>query len=117
MRERQKLDGKNICTPVNASLALRFLDMYLNREETLGVHGLKTPSNNPDVDIQPGMTGKDLGASVINMHNMKKSILIKGDETKMDISTKNVKIVGYGRELRFTRQFPPRFCVGFYWRV
>ena len=46
-----------------------------------------------------------------------KSILIKGDETKMDISTKNVKIVGYGRELRFTRQFPPRFCVGFYWRV
>ncbi len=42
-----------------------------------------------------------------NTYPSGKSILIKGDETKMDISTKNVKIVGYGRGLRFTTQFFP----------
>ncbi|HIH59791.1 MAG TPA: hypothetical protein HA269_06110 [Ferroplasma sp.] len=36
-----------------------------------------------------------------------KSILIKGGEKKMEISTKKVKIVGYGRELMFIRQFLP----------
>ncbi|EQB74375.1 MAG: hypothetical protein AMDU4_FER2C00014G0014 [Ferroplasma sp. Type II] len=36
-----------------------------------------------------------------------KSILIKGGEKKMNISTKKVKIVGYGRELMFIRQFLP----------
>lgn len=34
-----------------------------------------------------------------------KSILIKGGEKKMNISTKKVKIVRYARELGFTTQF------------
>jgi hypothetical protein len=34
------------------------------------VHGLKTPSNNPDVDLQSGMTGQDLRVPVINMRDM-----------------------------------------------
>ncbi len=42
-----------------------------------------------------------------------KSIVIKGEEKKMDISTKRVKLVKYGKGLRFTAQFlPPLKKVG-----
>ena len=34
-----------------------------------------------------------------------KSIIIKGGEKKMDISIKKVKLVKYGKGLRFTTQF------------
>ena len=39
-----------------------------------------------------------------NTYTPGKSIVIKGGEKKMDISTKKVKIVKYGKGLRFTTQ-------------
>ena len=69
MKERQKLDRRNTYTPTDAPQVRGNCDHALNREETLSVHGLKTPSNNPDVDLQSGMTGQDLRVPVINMRN------------------------------------------------
>ncbi len=43
--------------------------------------------------------------SVVGVHNYGKSIVIKGGEKKMDINTKKVKLVKYGKGLRFTAQF------------
>ncbi|MCL4312101.1 MAG: hypothetical protein M1462_06720 [Candidatus Thermoplasmatota archaeon] len=45
-------------------------------------------------------------------HTHGKLILIKGGEKKMDISTKKVRIVRYGRELRITTQFLPTLLHG-----
>ena len=51
--------------------------------------------------------------SVVGVHNYGKSIVIKGREKKMDINTKKVKLVKYGKGLRFTAQFlPPLKKVG-----
>ena len=69
MKERQKLDRRDTYTPTDAPQVRGNCDHALNREGTLSVHGLKTPSNNPDVDIQSGMTGQDLRVPVINMRN------------------------------------------------
>jgi hypothetical protein len=41
-----------------------------------------------------------------------KSIVIKGGEKNMDISTMKVKIVQYSNGLRFTAQFLPTFLPG-----
>ena len=58
------------------------------------------------------MTGLDLRVPVINMRNEPlitcvKSTIEKGEEKKLDINTKKVKLVKYGKGLRFTAQFPP----------
>ncbi|MHB1811657.1 MAG: RNA-guided endonuclease IscB [Thermoplasmataceae archaeon] len=51
--------------------------------------------------------------SVVGVHNYGKSIVIKGREKKMDINTKKVKLVKYGKGLKFTAQFlPPLKKVG-----
>ncbi len=39
------------------------------------------------------------------VHNYGKSIVIKGGEKNMDISANKVKLVSYGKGLRFTAQF------------
>ena len=39
------------------------------------------------------------------VHNYGKSIVIKGGEKNMDISANKVKLVSYGKGLRFTPQF------------
>ena len=70
MKEKQKLDRRDTYTPTDAPQVCDNCDHPLNREETLSVHGLKTPSNNPCVNLQSGMTGWNLGNSSINMHNM-----------------------------------------------
>ena len=69
MKEKQKLDWRNTYTPTDAPQVRGNCDHALNREESLSVHGLKTPSNNPDVDLQSGMAGQDLRVPVINMRN------------------------------------------------
>jgi len=46
----QKLDGRDTYTPTDAPLVRSNCDLLLNREETLSVAGLKTPSNNSEVD-------------------------------------------------------------------
>ena len=69
MREKQKLVGRDTCTPTDAPQVRSSVTLSLNREETLSEQSLKTPSNNPDVDIQPGMAGQDLRVPVINMRN------------------------------------------------
>ncbi len=47
----QTLEERNICTPANAPLVHSNCDPSLNREETLSVAGLKTSSNNSEVDL------------------------------------------------------------------
>ena len=68
MKEKQKLVGRNTCTPTDAPQVRSNCDRALNREDTLSVHGLKTPSNDPDVNL-PSMRGWDLRVPVINMRN------------------------------------------------
>ncbi|HEU64546.1 MAG TPA: paclitaxel/taxanoid biosynthesis susceptibility protein TS1 [Chlamydiae bacterium] len=46
----QKLVGRDTYTPMDTPLVRSNCDLSLNREETLSVSGLKTPSNNPEVD-------------------------------------------------------------------
>ena len=70
MKEKRKLDRKNTYTPTDTPQVRSSVDLSINREETLSVHGLKTPSNNPDVDLQSCMTGQDLRVPVINMRDM-----------------------------------------------
>ena len=67
MKEKQKLVGRDTCTPTDAPQVRSSVTLSLNREETLSEQSLKTPSNNPDVDLQSGMTGRDLRVPVINM--------------------------------------------------
>ena len=69
MREKQKLVGRNTYTPTDAPQVRSSVTLSLNREETLSEQSLKTPSNNPHVDLQSGMTGWDLKVPVINMRN------------------------------------------------
>ena len=52
----QKLVGRNTYTPTDAPQVRSNCDLPLNREETLSVSGLKTPSNNPEVDY-PSIQG------------------------------------------------------------
>ena len=49
----QQLSRRNTCAPPGASLARRNCDHASNREETLGVHDLKTLDNNPEVNLPP----------------------------------------------------------------
>ena len=76
MKEKRKLVGRNTCTPAYDSQVRSSVTLSLNREETLSEQSLKTPSNNPHVDLQSGMTGRDLRVPVINMRGQ--PIVIKG---------------------------------------
>ena len=76
VKNKQKLDRRDTYTPTGAPQACGNCDPLqngvlksLNREETLSVPDLKTPSNNPDVDIRSGMTGRGLRVPIINMYN------------------------------------------------
>ena len=52
MREKQKLVGRNTFTPTDAPQVHSSVTLSLNREETLSEQSLKTPSNNPHVDLR-----------------------------------------------------------------
>ena len=111
MKEKQKLDRRDTYTPTDAPQVRSSVTLSLNREETLSEQSLKTPSNNPDVDLQSGMTGRDLRVPVINMRGQ--PIVIKGGEKKMDVNIKKVNLVRYGKGIQFVPQFlPPLKKVG-----
>ena len=67
MKEKQKSVEREAFTPTGDSHLRRSVTLSLNREETLSEQSLKTTSNNPHVDLQSGMTGRDLRVPVINM--------------------------------------------------
>ncbi len=69
MKEKQKSVERDAFTPTGDSHLRRSVTLSLNREETLSDQSLKTPSNNPDVDLQSCMTGRDLMVSIVNMSN------------------------------------------------
>ena len=112
MKEKQKLDRRDIYTPTDAPQVRGNCDLALNREETLSVHGSKTLSNNPDVDLRSGMTGRDLRAPVINMHSYGKRAVIRNGEKKMDVSMKRARLVRYGKGLQFQSRFIPALTDG-----
>ena len=68
-KEKQKSVERDTFTPTGDSHLRRSVTLSLNREETISEQSLKTPSNNPDVDLQPCMTGRDLMVSIVNMSN------------------------------------------------
>ena len=112
MKEKQKLVGRNTCTPEYDLQVRKSVTLPLKRRETACDQSLKTPSNNPHADLQSGMTGRDLKAPVINMRNEPlitcvKSIIEKGEEKKMDTDVKNVKLVRY----RNVMQFEPKLLL------
>ena len=69
MKEKQKSVEREAFTPTGDSHLRRSVTLSLNREETLSDQSLKTPSKNPDVDLQSCMTGRDLMVSIVNMSN------------------------------------------------
>ncbi len=114
MREKQKLVRRDTYTPADAPQVRSSVTLSLNREETLSEQSLKTPSNNPHVDLQSGMTGWDLKVPVINMRNEPlitcvKSIIEKGEEKKMDT---DVKLVRYRNVMQFEPQLLPTLTHG-----
>ncbi len=109
MKEKQKLVGRNTCTPEYDPQVRKSVTLPLKRRETACDQSLKTPSNNPHADLQSGMTGRDLKAPVINMRNEPlitcvKSIIEKGEEKKMDTDVKSVKLVRYRNIMQFEPQ-------------
>ena len=67
----QQLSRRNTCAPPGASLARCNCDHASNREETLGVHDLKTLDNNPEVNPRPRGQGlQPTRVFVINMEGM-----------------------------------------------
>ena len=112
MKEKQKLVGRNTCTPAYDPQVRKSVTLPLKRRETACDQSLKTHTNNPHVDLQSGMTGRNLRVSVINMRNEPlitcvKSIIEKGEEKKMDTDVKNVKLVRY----RNVMQFEPKLLL------
>ncbi|MHA1285780.1 MAG: RNA-guided endonuclease IscB [Candidatus Thorarchaeota archaeon] len=87
----QKLVGRDTCTPTDASQVCSSVALSLNREETLGEQGLKTPSNNSDVNLQSGKTGQKLRVFVLNMRGeplmptypRKARVLLKEDKVRV----------------------------------
>ncbi len=109
MKEKQKLVGRNTCTPEYDPQVRKSVTLPLKRRETACDQSLKTPSNNPHVDLQSGMTGRDLKTPVINIRNEPlitcvKSIIEKGEEKKMDTDVKSVKLVRYRNIMQFEPQ-------------
>ena len=51
VKEKQKLDRRDTYTPVDAPQVRGNCDHALNRGRSLSLHGSRTTSNNPDVDI------------------------------------------------------------------
>ncbi len=69
MREKQKLVGRNTCTPEYDLQVRKSVTLPLKRRETACDQSLRTPSNNPHAELQSGMTGRDLMVSIVNMSN------------------------------------------------
>ena len=118
MKEKQKLDRRNIFTPTdppqvrgNCNSSHNGIMKSLNREETLSEPSLKTPSNNPDVDAQ-GNAVWTVGRKNLLVVSADIFPKKKRGEKKMDISTKKVKLVKYGKGVRFTAQFYPTLSHG-----
>ena len=117
MKEKQKLDRRNTYTPAYDPQVHKSVTLPLKRRETACDQSLKTPSNNPHVDLQSGMSGWDLRVPVINMRNEPlitcvKSIIEKGEEKKMDTDVKNVKPVRYRNVMQFDPQLLPTLTHG-----
>ena len=77
MREKQKLVGRNTCTPMDAPQVRSSVTLSLNREETLSEQSLKTPSNNPDVDL-PLTVGNNGKSDRQNLSKDRVSVFVLG---------------------------------------
>ena len=69
MKQKQKLDRRDTYTPTDAPQVRGSVILSLNRDQSLSERNLKTLSNNPDVDLRSGMTGRNLRVPVLNMRN------------------------------------------------
>ncbi|MHB8357903.1 MAG: hypothetical protein ACYDCP_00150 [Thermoplasmataceae archaeon] len=69
---------------------------------------LKDLPDTPPLTHSPAEPG--LKVPVLNMRC--EPIIKKGEEKKMDINTRKVKLVKYGKGLRFTSQFLPTLTHG-----
>ena len=87
----QKLDRRDTYTPTDAPQVRSNCGHALNRDESLSVHGLKTLSNNPDVDLlQPTGGFKTIVSAFVFVLN------IDGNS-----SIKNVRLARYGKGIQF----------------
>ncbi len=94
MKERQKLDWRNTYTPTDAPQVRGNCDHALNREETLSVHGLKTPSNNPDVDLFSPVGGHKADMPVFILNDDGKPLIpCKPAKARHLLSDKKAKVI------------------------
>ncbi|MHB1470774.1 MAG: hypothetical protein ACYCSA_01430 [Thermoplasmataceae archaeon] len=108
MRERQELVRRDTFTIAGDLHIPASVNLCLNREGTPGVQILKTFLTHPHWTHSPAEPGPKV--PVLNMRC--EPIIKKGEEKKMDINTRKVKLVKYGKGLRFTSQFLPTLTHG-----
>ena len=94
MKERQKLDRRDTYTPADAPQVRGNCDHALNREETLSVHGLKTPSNNPHVDLLSPVGGHKADMPVFILNDDGKPLIpCKPAKARHLLSDKKAKVI------------------------
>ena len=99
MKQKQKLDRRDTCTPMDAPQVRGSVILSLNRDHSLSEQDLKTLSNNPDVDPPQPAGGHEAVMQVF--------ILNRNGKKKMDVSMKKVRLVRYGKGLQFQSRFLP----------
>ena len=96
MKNMQKLDRRDTYTPTDAPQVRSNCGHALNRDESLGVHGLKTLSNNPDVDIlRPTGGFKTIVSAFVFVLNMDEKSLMpcKPAKARHLLEMKKAKVV------------------------
>ncbi|MHA1285864.1 MAG: RNA-guided endonuclease IscB [Candidatus Thorarchaeota archaeon] len=88
----QKLVGRDTCTPMDVSLVRSSVAMSLNREETLGEHGLKTLSNNSEENRSQHGGSSDLRVqNIVYVLNMRGKPLMPTSQQKANKLLRNNK--------------------------
>ena len=94
MREKQKLVGRNTCTPMDAPQVRSSVTLSLNREETLSEQSLKTPSNNPHVDLLSPVGGHKADMPVFILNDDGKPLIpCKPAKARHLLSDKKAKVI------------------------
>ena len=105
MKEKQKLVGRNTCTPTDAPQVRSNCDraLQLNRK------GFRPSIRRRRYPLQPGdaVHFQDEEWNVVGMHSLGKSVIIKKEGKKMNVNVKKVKLRRYGKGLKFNIQFLP----------
>ena len=94
MKEKQKSVEREAFTPTGDSHLRRSVTLSLNREETLSEQSLKTPSNNPHVDLLSPVGGHKADMPVFILNDDGKPLIpCKPAKARHLLSDKKAKVI------------------------